>query len=105
MTTETQVSISSYLQTRQHNEVLFNRLVKKIETNLKKELKANGNLKIIIGMSAKTQTPYVKVGENDKAPSNIDHLETVIENAIIDVGFTPMENESKPSGYFINFED
>jgi hypothetical protein len=101
-----QVTLSDYIQSRSINKKLYDRLVKLIESKCKKQLENYPNVEIIITMSAKYQTPMVKIETNtDSVPAYVGKFEYDIIDAIDEVGFTYSESEERHGSYYLNFND
>ena len=104
-TTKNLVTISDYMKSRRYNQKLYSRLVEAIETKVGQIPHLSPDLEITISMSAKYQTPYVSVSENDVVPFKMGHIEDAIFDALDEVGFTNEGVEDKGSYYRIDFAD
>jgi hypothetical protein len=102
-----QVTLSDYIQGRRINNKLYDRLIKSIETKCKKLFEKQTDVEVVIGMSAKYQTPYIGISKEDDGgiPDNVGRFEREIIEAIEDVGFRYSESEEKLDSYYINFND
>lgn len=95
-------TISDYMKTRRYNEKLYERLLKKLNAIESQNKNSENQLELTISMSAKHQTPYVKIESvNDK----VHNVEQDIIEALDEVGFTYTETEEKFGAWFINFAD
>lgn len=110
------VTISDYMQGRRYNRKLYDRLVALLqEIVIKHRTKSNikfPHLVMEISMSAKYQTPYVKIEvfnpENDEQDPNFERLggvESDVMDALDKVGFTQTDTEEKNDAYYIGFDD
>jgi hypothetical protein len=80
-------------------------LVDKIEKGVKVIAKQIPDLEITICMSAKYQTPYVKIEADGKIPEKVGHIEREVIDALDEVGFTFNESEDRETYYLMNFSD
>lgn len=113
---EETVTISDYMQSRRYNRKLYGRLVDKLKEIVEKH-RTKGNIKfphlrMEISMSAKYQTPYIKIDvsnpENDEQDPNYDRLGGVefdVFEAIDEVGFTQTDTDERDGTYYIHFSD
>lgn len=100
LTEEEAVSISDYMQSRRYNRKLYGRLLDKLkEIHRAFESKLPG-LTMTISMSAKYQTPYVKIGVEGMSADEIEGsreigaIEQRVEMALDEVGFSQTDTST-----------
>jgi hypothetical protein len=98
--TTAKVVVDDYMQSRRYNRKLYSRLVEALKPIAKQH-----GVEMSISMSAKYQTPYIKVTKEDDEAFNLD-FESEIEEALDSVGFTMEEVEDKGDDrYLVHFKD
>lgn len=100
--TKNQVKFSDYLLTRRFNQKLYNRLKDKLQIIVDEYAKEINDLKVSISMSAKYQTPYIRIETEEEA---IGHMVEVMKDAIDEVGYSYDDEEKKHGAYYIHFSD
>ena len=108
------------MQSRRYNRELYRRLVEKLKLIVEKYRNSKSShqadvfpfLRMEISMSAKYQTPYIKIitsnPENDEPDPNAQFLGGVegdVMDAIEEVGFRQTDVDEKNGDYYISFDD
>jgi hypothetical protein len=99
------VFIDDYMQSRNYNHKLYDKLLSKLKVIHNQHKDQFPGLTFTIGMSAKYQTPYLLIKTDDKDYGKIGDIEGQIMDAIDDVGFSVGDIEEKSWGYEIKFSD
>jgi len=107
------VTISDYMQSRRYNQKLYSRLVDKLTKICEKYRTSKSEhpaskfptLKMEISMSAKYQTPFVKITTDEADYQYLGGVESDVQEAIDEVGFTSTDTDEKNDAYYINFAD
>ena len=107
--TITKPTISDYMESRRYNRKLYARLLKKLEEILENAPTNIPEIIFTISMSAKFQTPYIKV-ESPEGPvflrdNAMGYIKEQVEQALDDVGFSFDKVEDKRGAFFIGFKD
>ena len=96
---------SGYLESRNFNRKLYTRLLTKLQEIEDRHKEEFPGLLLEISMSAKYQTPYVKIENEAGDYSKIGGVESEVMDAIDEVGFSVGDVDEKDYGYIINFND
>jgi len=97
-------SISDYLESRQYNKKSYQRLLDNLQTIEDAHKEEFPGLHLEIGMSAKYQTPYVKIETEAGDYSNIGPILDDVANAVNE-DFSVKDEEEKSYGYLLHFAD
>ena len=96
--------LSDYLLSRGINKKVYTRLLDKLQVIEDKYKAEFPGLLLEVGMSAKYQTPYVKVETESGDYSNIGPILDDVANAVNE-DFAVKDEEEKSYGYLLHFAD